>query len=132
VFSIEKVEDELTAGADELAHWASQQGKGFFLKPDAKLLPALGRVANWATEQPYTPAAVNTFLQGADYYIVAHALAHGDVVVSHEIASTSVNRVKIPSACIGLGVKVMTPFEMLRHERARFVLEAPSARQRER
>jgi hypothetical protein len=29
---------------------------------------------------------------------------------------------KIPNACIDLGVKCMTPFEMLRLERARFVL----------
>jgi len=29
---------------------------------------------------------------------------------------------KIPDACIGLGIKCMTPFEMLRRERARFVL----------
>ena len=27
-------------------------------------------------------------------------------------------------ACIGLGIKFMTPFEMLRRERARFVLGA--------
>ena len=30
------------------------------------------------------------------------------------------------NACIGLGIKCMTPFEMLRTERARFVLEAAS------
>ena len=39
-----------------------------------------------------------------------------------ELASPSVKRVKIPSVCIGLGIKCMTPYEMLRHERARFVL----------
>jgi transcriptional regulator with XRE-family HTH domain len=31
-------------------------------------------------------------------------------------------KVKIPEPCIGLGIKCMTPFEMLRRERARFVL----------
>ena len=30
VFSIEKVEDELNAGADELTTWASQRGHEFF------------------------------------------------------------------------------------------------------
>ena len=35
-------------------------------------------------------------------------------------------RVKIPDACIGLGIKCVTPYEMLRTERARFVLgQAP-------
>ena len=34
------------------------------------------------------------------------------------------NVFKIPNACVGLGIKCMTPFAMLRHERARFVLGA--------
>ncbi len=122
VFSIEKVGDELAAGADELTTWAQQRGPAFFLRPDAAILAALGAVSTWATGQLYEPSAVNTFLQVADYYLVAHALAHGDTVVTHEIASNSRRRIKIPDACIGLGIKCMTPFEMLRRERARFVL----------
>jgi Domain of unknown function (DUF4411) len=58
----------------------------------------------------------------ADYYLVAQALAHGATVVTHEKAAATVRSIKIPSVCIGLDVKCMTPFEMLRHERARFVL----------
>ncbi len=122
VFSIEKVGDELDAGDDDLAVWAVQRGAGFFLKPDDALLPALGQVSAWATSRGYEPAAVNTFLQVADYYLVAHALAHGQTLVTHEVASASKRRIKIPDACIGLRIKCMTPFEMLRHERARFIL----------
>ena len=122
IFSIEKVGDELAAGNDKLADWAAQFGSDFFLKPDAAMLPALGSVSQWATSQTYEPAAVNTFLQVADYYLVAHAYAHKHVVVTQEIASTSRKKIKIPDACIGLGIKCMTPFEMLRLERARFVL----------
>jgi Domain of unknown function (DUF4411) len=122
VFSIEKVGDEIEAGGDELSAWAAQRGSGFFLKPDAAMVPALGTVSTWATGQGYEPAAVNTFLQVADYYLVAHALAGGHTIVTHEIASASAKRIKIPNACIGVGLKCMTPFEMLRYERARFVL----------
>ena len=122
VFSTEKVGDEIDAGADELAHWASARGDGFFLKPDTAVLPALATVSSWAAGQHYEPAAVSTFLQVADFYLVAHALAHGHVVVTHEVAAASTKRIKIPNACIGVGVKCMSPFEMLRHERARFVL----------
>jgi Domain of unknown function (DUF4411) len=122
VFSIEKVGDEIAAGGDDLSDWAAQRGDGFFLKPDAALLPALGTVSGWANGQNYEPTAVNTFLQVADYYLVAHALAHRHTVVTHEIASASTKRIKIPNACIGLNVKFMTPYEMLRHERARFIL----------
>lgn len=124
VYSIEKVGDELDAGADELAGWGVERGAGFFLKPDAPLLGALGRVSTWVTSQKYDSAAVNTFLQVADYYLVTHALAHGYTVVTHEIPSPSTKRIKIPNVCIGLGVKCMTPYEMLRRERARFVLGA--------
>jgi len=122
VFSIEKVGDEIEAVADELSNWAKPLGEGFFLKPDAALLPALGATSTWATGQNYEPAAVNTFLQVADYYLVAHALAHGYTVVTHEIAAASTKKIKIPNACIGLNLKCMTPYEMLRIERARFVL----------
>jgi hypothetical protein len=123
VYSIEKVEDELAAGSDELAAWAIERSSGFFIRPDAAILSALRSVSTWATGQGYEPAAVNTFLQLADYYLVAHALAHSQIVVTHETASTSVKKIKIPDACIGLGIKCMNPYEMLRRERARFVLE---------
>lgn len=76
VFSIEKVGDEIEAGNDELAKCADQQGPDFFLKPDSGILPALGKISSWATEQNYDPAAVNNFFQVADYYLVAFAVAH--------------------------------------------------------
>jgi hypothetical protein len=122
VFSIEKVGDEIDAGDDELSEWAAQRGDGFFLKPDSVMLPALGSVSSWVTAQRYEPAAVTTFLQVADYYLVTHALAHGYTLVTHEIASPSTKKIKLPNVCIGLGIKCMTPFAMLRHERARFIL----------
>ncbi len=122
VFSIERVGEEIEAGGDELADWAAQRGPGFFLGPDPAMLPVLGTVSAWTTGQQYEPAAVSTFLQVADYYLVAQALAHGHTVVTHEIASTSARRIKIPDACIGLRIRCVTPFEMLRRERARFIL----------
>jgi len=122
VFSIEKVGDEIEAGGDELADWAAERGPDFFLKPDSVILPALGSVSEWAASQDYEPAAVNTFLQVADYYLIAQALAHHHTVVTHEVAAASTKKIKIPNVCIGLDIKCMTPYEMLRRERARFVL----------
>ncbi len=122
IFSVEKVGDEVRAVEDELSEWATARGLGFFLRPDATLFPALERVSAWATGQSYLPAAVDAFLQVADYYLVAQALAGSHTVVTHEVPSASTRRIKIPDACIGLGIKCMTPFEMLRLERARFVL----------
>ena len=122
VFSVEKVGDEVLAVADELSDWAGARGAGFFLRPDAAMFPSLAAVSTWATGQPYEPAAVSTFLQVADYYLVAQAHAGNHTVVTHEVPSASTRKIKIPDACIGLRIKCMTPFEMLRRERARFVL----------
>lgn len=122
VFSVEKVGTELEAGSDELSVWAAERGDAFFLEPDPVSLPALAAVSAWVTGQGYAAAAVNTFLQVADYYLVAYALAHSHIVVTHEIPSDSLRKVKIPNVCIGLGIKCVTPFEMLRLARANFVL----------
>jgi len=123
VFSIEKVADELAAGGDELSNWAAQRGSRFFLPPDQPMLITLSTVSQWVQSQNYRPAAVSAFLQDADYYLIAYALAHNHVVVTHEVASDGVRQVKIPNVCIGVEVKSMAPFAMLRSERARFVLE---------
>ena len=125
VFSIEKVGDEVQALADELSTWAAGLSESFFLRPGAPVFPALGAVSSWASSQSYEPAAVSTFLQVADYYLVAQARAGSHVVVSHEVPSASTRKIKIPDACIGRGIKFMTPYEMLRVERARFVLGSP-------
>jgi hypothetical protein len=122
VFSIEKVGNEVLALGDELSAWADARGAGFFLRPDADVFPALAAVSAGASGQRYEPSAISTFLQVADYYLVAHALAGQHTVVTHEVPSASTRKIKIPDACIGLGIKCMTPFEMLRRERARFVL----------
>tara|TARA_E500000318_G_scaffold46112_2_gene43519 strand:+ start:6168 stop:6683 length:516 start_codon:yes stop_codon:yes gene_type:complete len=128
IFSIEKVSDEIQAGNDELSQWASGLEDGFFQEPDQNTLGALGTVSQWANShtfpngQRYTPAAVSTYLQVGDYYLVAQALAGKHVVVTHEVPANTINKIKIPNACLALKVKYMTPYEMLRKEKARFVL----------
>jgi len=122
VFSIDKVADEIADGGDELTDWMSEHGNGLFLETGAAEAAQFGSVTTWVTRQQYEPAAINTFLQVADYYLIAHALAHKHVVVTHEVPANSVKRIKIPNVCIGLNLRFMTPYEMLRRERARFVL----------
>jgi hypothetical protein len=115
VASIDKVADEIEAGQDELAEWARAHGQ-------AALASQFAQVSTWATGQQYTPAAINTFLQAADFYLIAHALAGNHVVVTHEVPANSPGRIKIPNACVALSVRFMTPYQMLRTEQARFVL----------
>lgn len=126
VFSIDKVADEIAAGGDELTAWMQQYGAGLVCQTDTHVAALFSRVSNWVINQSYEPAAINTFLQVADFYLIAHALANGHVVVTHEVPANSVKRIKIPNACIGLGLRFVTPFEMLRREGARFVLGTES------
>ena len=46
VASIEKVADELHAGADELADWTAARGDGFFLRPNNTVVSALNTVSD--------------------------------------------------------------------------------------
>ena len=121
VASIEKVSDEL-AGEDELSDWAAARGVKFFIRPDALVVPALTQVSSWANAQIYERSAIATFLQVAVYWLVAHAIAHDFTVVTHEVPADTVRKIKIPNACIGLNIPCISPYEMLRRERARFVL----------
>lgn len=66
VFSIQKVHDELIAGADELAQWAGARGPEFFLTPDDSIVPSLTAFSAWASSGNYDPAATSQFLQVAD------------------------------------------------------------------
>ncbi len=123
VLSISQVYGELVAGNDELAEWSKLRENSFFRDMDNKTVPKLAEVAEWTQNQNYQPAAISTFLQVADYYLIAYALAHGHVVVTHEVPADSVRKIKIPNVCIGMGVKWINPFEMLRREQAVFILK---------
>lgn len=123
VFSVARVRDEVCAGSDELAEWAKVRDS-FFIAPDDAVVQSMRDVAAWvtSTDPQYARAAVTEFLGGADYYLVAHARAKGFTVVTAEVASDTVKKVKIPNACQSLGVSYVDVFMMLRAEGARFVM----------
>lgn len=122
VVSISQVGDELADGTDELAAWAKERTDTLFPAPGPGIVRSLTQVSAWATTGGFDPAAVNTFLQIADSFLVASALAEGHTVVTHELPSNSVKKIKIPNACLSLQVPFCTPYQMLRREKARFVL----------
>ena len=126
VFSIERVASEILAGDDELVDWVQPRRDTFFLKPDDKVLASLIRLSTWVTSGDYESSAFNTFLDVADSYLVAHAHAYGHTVVTHEKVANSRRSVKIPNACVEMDVEYINTFELLRRERARFVLDVSS------
>jgi hypothetical protein len=126
VTSIQPVFDEIQGSDDELAEWAKGKGAALF-KQEADTA-TFEQVLEWTRlalpqRRPYEQGAVSKFLSGADAFLVAHALMHKLVVVTHETPSDSFAKLKIPNACLGVDVKWMSPFQMLRIEKARFVLD---------
>ena len=88
------------------------------------VLTSLGTVRDYVLGNNYEPSTIDTFLLIANYFLIAHALTGSYDVVSHKIAPNSGRRIKISSVCIGLGIRCVTPFEILRLERARFILKS--------
>lgn len=122
--SIDKVGAELAAVNDDLTAWAGSR-RPMFLAVDAGTAPSLATLAQWAISGAYRQSAINSFLRGADYQVVAYAHAHGHTVVTHEkSAPNSLSNIKMPDACTAMGVPCIDPFAMLRTESARFVLQS--------
>ena len=130
VASIENVRGELRKykPPDALSEWVDQDGRGLFLPRDNAVEAALGQISIWVNGQNYKRGAINGFLKAADYWLVAYALAHDFTIVTHEVSSKSIRRIKIPDACKGLGIGNASPYEMLRCEGARFVLDGATRR----
>jgi homoserine dehydrogenase len=121
VASVESVSEELRDGSDELADWAKAR-PNFFLPADDDVVHSLSVLTEWTAKTDYLDAAINEFLQEADYFLIGHALAHGFTVVTHEKPKNSKKRIQIPDACDANGVAWTDPYAMLRTEGARFVL----------
>ena len=120
VFSTMLVRDEMYQGQDELAQWSRNRPRDFFIAAGSGTAPHLRSLAQWVTRSgQYTDSAKATFLDSADYYLVAQAREHGYGLVTHETPSQSRRRVKIPEAARHLGVTILSPFEVMRAEGAR-------------
>jgi hypothetical protein len=123
VYSVEKVAEELGRRKDQLSDWVWQRAEELFLPVDERVLASMTTVSKAVMSVPrYTTPAKLDFLDQADAFLIAHAHAHGDVVVTHEKGAPEGKKPKIPDVAWMVNVKTISPFEMLRRERARFVL----------
>jgi hypothetical protein len=121
VFSTEDIAHELMGLQDELADWAKRKGPTFFLPRDNAMVPKVTEIVKWARNVGFKTQAVDEFVRGADPFLVAYALAHGDTVVSHEKPNPNQrNRIKIPDVCQEFHVPYISLFDLLRQTGARF------------
>ncbi len=123
VFSIDRVREEINAAEDDLKEWIEKCEQSFFVPSDGNIFSAMNQIIEWVQSKKYDSTAIEILLRSADLYLMAQAMVENYTVVTHEVPSSSLKKVKIPNVCIGLRIKFVTPYEMLRKERARFVLK---------
>lgn len=128
VVSIDKVQEEIIAGNDNLADWVRTEYSCAF-KPTTSydVIKEFGQMQQWAAEQVigaerrFIPQALADFASVADGWIVAYARVNDLVVVTHERSnSMQRNRVVIPEVCNAFGVRFVQTFDMLRDLNVKF------------
>lgn len=129
--SIDRVKAELERGGDDLADWVRDVlPAGCFLSTDdATVIGWFGQMQTWAQAQPrFTPTAKTEFASVADCWMVAHAKAHGLVIVTGETFDpNSRKRIKIPNVCQAFEVEYVDTFQMLNELGVRFTWEPPAS-----
>lgn len=126
VFSVDAVRAELLRGNDQLADWVGALPRTFFLSPDAVSAPYLAELSRWANDpqQRFLPNAISDFLRSADFLLIGQARQLGFTVVTQERPDPYARkRIVIPVACRYLGVDFIDPFELMRREGLRLVLD---------
>ncbi len=123
--------EEIKEG-DNLAKWlrGMAQIDGFIEEPDENVYNSFGQIANFVVKN-YEKQHVNTFLSCADPWVIAHAKAHGYILVTMEMPKIEErNRrtnliqgpIKIPNICRHFGVSYQNTYQLLRNLNAKFVL----------
>lgn len=124
VFSIDKVRDELFEFDDELKAWAQRQGDGFFLPVDVAAQNYYSKIATWVqSSSVFAQHHIVSFLSKADPWLIAHAAAHGYIVVTGEKrVDPKSTKVKIPNVCEQFGVSCADLVDVIRQSGARLEL----------
>jgi hypothetical protein len=117
VMSIDRVQQELGRGNDDLAEWANGPFSSAFMSTAAtEVIDAYREMMAWVQSQgQFSDVAKADFASGADGWLVAYAKANGCVVVTHEALDPYVRRkVPIPNLCEEFDVRWVDTFAMLR------------------
>jgi len=123
--SIHPVAEELIRGTDELAEWARDRKDRALGVDDEATQTAFGDIANHIMSHPaFAEPHRTTFLEGADPWLIAKAVAIGARVVTHESKVTADSKkVKVPNVCEAFGVPYLNAYDLLDRLEARLILE---------
>lgn len=123
---IDAVESEIMQGNDELSEWlsdnicgkSSEDGEAYILpaKNSQAIVNCYQTIAsNVVSNQQFKEVSKQSFLSGADPWIIATAKTHGHVVVTFEgMPPANTTKVKIPAICRQMGVTCENLYEMMR------------------
>lgn len=117
VFSCRKVKEEISNGNDELVSWCKEVlPSDFFIEEDEQIMAEYSWLMVWSQGSPiYFEPAKQEFAQVADAYLIATAAAKKMKIVTFETSEPNRrNKVKIPDACMAIGVEFCTLNDMLR------------------
>ncbi|AFM26547.1 DUF4411 family protein [Desulfomonile tiedjei] len=121
--SIDRVQDELLRGNDDLAAWVRNDfASAFSSTDDASVIGNYSDIMAWVqSENQYHDLAKREFAAGADGWLIAYAKHNGHTIVTQEVLDLQrKNRVPIPNVCQKFGVKSVNTFGMLRELNIRF------------
>lgn len=125
VVLLPEVLGELKPRSTAFKDWLSVHGKASH--PPATTMPIQDAYAeiNRSLNVPiFAPSSVLKFKEGADYHLVAWALAGNHRVVTLEEKASATKRpraVKIPDICHDFDIPCINPFQMLSDHGARFI-----------
>jgi hypothetical protein len=121
ILSIDRVLKEIRDGLwGELKPWAEARPSLFVKSADVETAERLTRLALWVS-QNYDEAGYEKFFAGADFVLVGYALAHNHIVVTQENTKGG-KKVKIPDACVAMGVNCINTWDLLKIECPNFIL----------
>jgi Domain of unknown function (DUF4411) len=107
---------ELSGRDDAIKRWAeTQRSKGIlFHEPDEKVLANYTLIADYVNNN-MDQSEGDDFLDGADAWVIAHAMTGGAVAVSQEkLAGRGSKLVKVPNICGHFSVECIKTDQLLR------------------
>ena len=121
VYSVRPVYDEITVSKDDLAQWVKdRRDSGLFVLPSAAVQANLTSIADYIVAT-CEPQHAETFVSGADAWVIAQALTDQSLVVTREsLAGPGAKRPKIPNVCVHHNAAYVNTYDMLRQQGASF------------
>ncbi|WPX07740.1 DUF4411 family protein [Anaerocellum danielii] len=118
ICTIDFVKREIVTNKDQLANWFQNEFSNYCFDAmrDGEVVKAYREIIKWVSKNPqFKDEAKRDFASGADGWVIAYAMVHNCVVVTHERYDPNIKRkVPIPNVCREFDVSYIDTFDMMR------------------